>query len=49
MKVIEYARVCGRKTVLVILSYSEDNLQIAEGEAYNGEYTIKEVADDGVC
>ncbi len=49
MKVIEYAYVCGTKTLQVRISYSEENLQIAKREAVDGVYTVREVPEDGVC
>lgn len=49
MTVIEYMRQCGEYTVQVMISYNEKNLQVAKNEAIDGAYTVKEVADNGLC
>lgn len=49
MTVIVYFRTCGKGLVQVLLSHSEENLEIARKEAWDGTYTLKEVDDLGVC
>ena len=49
MTVIEYVRQCGEATMRVMLSYSSENLRLAQNEAKDGGYTLKEVAMDGIC
>ena len=36
---------CEKKKILIVVAaeYSENNLEIAKKEAYNGEYTIEDV------
>jgi hypothetical protein len=50
MKVINYKMKIGMDEnpnfVPVSMTYSEDNLEIAKKEAYNGEYQISEESDE---
>ena len=46
MKVIKYKLKSGASMLDVIMDYSEANEEIAKREAYNGEYTIEDVAEE---
>ncbi len=46
MKILKYLKQAGDELYQVAMSYNEANEEIAKSEAYNGEYTIDDAAEE---